>query len=81
MTAHSRKRRRRETISFTAECLGALSGVLTVATLFFAMLGFTKVSAGLWFLLGALVASFVSRAFDDERNTSENGDGSAASTN
>jgi hypothetical protein len=67
MTAHSRKRRRRETISFTAECTGALAWVLAVATLFFVVLGFMKLETVIWFVIGALVASFVSRTFDDER--------------
>ncbi|HEX7929344.1 MAG TPA: hypothetical protein VF470_00340 [Sphingomicrobium sp.] len=67
MAVHPRKRRRRETISFTAECTGALGWVLTAATLFFVLLGFMKVSTVIWFLGGALLASFVSRTFDDDR--------------
>lgn len=67
MEVHPRKRRRRAAISFTAECAGALAGVLAAATLFFVLLGFMKLDTVIWFVVGALMASFVSRIFDDER--------------
>jgi hypothetical protein len=81
MTTHSRKRRRRETIAFAAECAGALGGVLAVATLFFAMLGFAKLSMAIWFVIGAVAASIVSLQFDDERAARRTGAGSTVSPN
>lgn len=73
MTAYSRKRRRRETISFIAECVGALGLVLSFTTLFFAMLGLMTLRMVIWFPIGALVAATVAHFYKDERAASKMG--------
>jgi len=67
MTAYSRKRRRRETIAFVAECAGALGLVLSFTTLFFAMLGLMTLRMVIWFPIGALLAATVAHFYKDER--------------